>query len=174
MLEKKQYKNEIDNKIIKNFFDIWILKEFINDCRFEKYYLTFLDENNNFNDNLLKLKLDEIFELISKFWVTTDNPNTLSTFSEEKIKYILEKDIDNYSYGWAFSDEINIQILWWEIEMKDEWIIKNSFKRDEKIEKVKDWLKSYLNWLYNNWVYNIWTSETINDVVKKIIEILRK
>jgi len=34
-----------DEEIIKNFFNIWILKEFIHNISFEKYYVTFLDKN---------------------------------------------------------------------------------------------------------------------------------
>jgi hypothetical protein len=35
--------NKIDNEIIENFFNIWILKELIYNERFEKYYDTFVD-----------------------------------------------------------------------------------------------------------------------------------
>ena len=174
MLQLDKNKIDLDKKMIENFFNIWILKDFINDNRFEKYYNTFLDEKSIFSEELLKSKLSEIYTLITDFDVTRDNPKTIWEFTEEEIKYILGKNWEKSKDWEVFSDEINTQILWGEIEMITEWIIEDSIKRRKKIEEIKKGLNIYLEWLYNNWIYNIWTIETIDEVIKKIIEILRK
>ena len=172
MLNKVQ--NNIDYKIIENFFNIWVLKELIYDDRFEKYYNTFIDDKWIISNKKVQGKLKEIYDFIGQYDVTSDWPNKIHLLKKEKIQYILEKTWVEYEYGWSFSDDINTQIMWWDISMVLEKHTENYYNRDEQIVKVKDGLKVYLDSLYNNWIYNIWTTETIDDIVKKIVKIINK
>jgi len=54
MLEKNSDRTDLDNELIENFFNIWILKEFIHDERFEKYYTTFINDKGNFSNEKIK------------------------------------------------------------------------------------------------------------------------
>ena len=171
MINKLTYN---DNKIIENFFNIWVLKELIYDDRFEKYYDTFIDDNWIFSAIKLEEKLKEIYDFISKYDVTSDGPNKIWLLKKPKIKYILEKSWSEYEYWWGFSDDLNIQIMWWDIKMILEWWIKNYEIRKNQISDIKNDMISYLDWLYHNWIYNIWTKETIEDIIKKIIKIINK
>ncbi len=172
MLNKVQ--NNIDHKIIENFFNIWVLKELIYDDRFEKYYNTFIDDKWIISNQKIQDKLKEIYDFIGQYDVTSDWPNKIYLLKKAKIQYILEKCWKEYEYGWSFTDDINTQIMWWDISMILEKYTENYYKRDEQIEKIKEGLKVYLDSLYNNWIYNIWTTETIDDIVKKIVKIINK
>lgn len=177
---KLNNRTDLDNKVVEWFFNIWILKEFIHDDKFEKYYGTFLDENGDFSENKIKWKLEEIFNLISNYDVTTDNPNRFWPLNDKekynKIEYILNKDLDEYESWWEFSDELNIQIKEWEIEMlvEDEIGILNMKNREDNINIIKNWLIWYLEKLYEKLPYNISTKKAIDEMVKKIIEIIKK
>jgi hypothetical protein len=45
---------------------------------------------------------------------------------------------------------------------------------DEIINMVRDWITEYLVSFYSNWIYSLQISKSIDEIVEKIIEILRQ
>ena len=164
---------ESRNKVIKNFFKIWILKELIYDDRFEKYYCTFLSEKGEFSEQILKTKLSEIYDYISNNDVTIDRPNNISNFSDAKIRHILQATWEDYDYWWAFSNDLATQMSFWTFDMKKEWIIEYTQEREQQMQMIMDWLWLHLRKLYDKWIYNIKTHDLRKDIITKIIEIIK-
>lgn len=179
MLDSIKNRTDLDNELIENFFNIWILKEFIHDDIFEKYYATFLDNDGIFSNDKIKWKLKEIYTLINTYDITTDRPNNFKWPDEDKkylfnkILYILNNS-DEYESWWEFWDQINTELQWLNIDMIIEWNIEDYSSRNEQINKIKEGLVKYLDKLYSNCSYDISTEKAIEEMVEKIIKIINK
>jgi hypothetical protein len=79
----------LENQITENFFKIWITKELIHRSFFEKYYVTFLDENNNFCVEKFESTLNYIYDFISYNDVTSIRPNNSNILDSKTIKNII-------------------------------------------------------------------------------------
>ncbi len=158
-----------EEKIVENFFKIWITKEILHEDFFENYYITFLDKEDNFDYQIFEKIIENIYKFITLNDATSIRPNNSNLLDENTIKNIIIELWENYDVNYKFFKDLMYYIEAWIIEMNKDYNLSY-----DKILTVKNWIKKYLFSFYNNWVYSIKTNETIDDIVEKTIKILKK
>jgi len=159
----------IEKEITENFFKILITKEILYKSLFENHYKTFLDKNGIFNVEKYESKLNFIYDFILKNSSTSIRPDNTWILTENNIKTIIVEFWKEYNIWNNFSKELLIHIDWKLIEMDLDYNLTKS-----KISEVKNWIEIFLIGLYSNSIYSLKTTKTIDDIVRKIIELLKK
>ncbi len=159
----------IESKIIENFFKVWITKELIHKSYFNIYFKTFLNSDNNFDMDKYQIFLNEIYNLISTYETTFIRPNNLDLLDEKTISSIIKNNWEDYVIPDRFSQDIITLIEWKNIKTDSDYELSNNL-----IDITKNWLKEFLNILYNNWTYSLETEETIDEIVEKTIKIIKQ
>lgn len=157
-----------NNEIAKNFFIILIIKELIHKKYFEKYYITFLDIEGFFDIEKFELKLNEIYNLISNNDATCLRPNNSEIIGDETIKNIIMEYWDSYKWYNRFSEDLLTHIEWKTIQMDFKTWLKK-----KKINEIKKLITEFLVYYYKEAFFHKDVQITLEEIVKKIIDILK-
>lgn len=164
--------NNHDLKIKNNFCKMWITKLFIwEKILWKKLYNSFLTEQLEFDMHFFDKYINNILYNIFNKNIIWIRPSNLNLISEKHIIDVISKDwnLDNDIY--TLWDDLSL-IFEQNLIFNNPKIDLENFIDVDAIKKVKNWMKEYLDFLYNNWVYAPLIYKTLDDIVKKTIDVL--